>query len=206
MHRFVLKFFNQHSLSFTQGVLLSNGLLPFRNIQFMFHLQIFNPFVLLPNRTFNCTSLEESESDERSTMCITLGRTEGGARQFREDGDILKMKGEYCVPAVSNFPAFDAAYYPYLFQMTIRKEHPIKGMCGALQKVSAFSKVTSDAFENGVKDCVLVFVVPSNIANKWKKKQPFSKEGDKPFKKLVRQFVLGLDERNCRSTDRRGLD
>ena len=156
--------------------------------------------------TFNCTSLEESESDERSTMCITLGRTEGGARQFREDGDILKMKGEYCVPAVSNFPAFDAAYYPYLFQMTIRKEHPIKGMCGALQKVSAFSKVTSDAFENGVKDCVLVFVVPSNIANKWKKKQPFSKEGDKPFKKLVRQFVLGLDERNCRSTDRRGLD
>jgi hypothetical protein len=144
--------------------------------------------------TFTCTSLEENESDKRSTMSITLGPTEHGARVFKEDGDILGMKDQYCVPHVPNFPAFDAAYYPYLFQMTIRKEHPVTSMHKALQKVSSFPHLTSADFQTKVKKCFLIFVVPSEIANEWTKKQHFV--GDRMEQRLqkhIKQFVLPLD-------------
>jgi hypothetical protein len=144
--------------------------------------------------TFTCTSLEENESDKRSTMSITLGPTEHGARVFKEDGDILGMKDQYCVPHVPNFPAFDAAYYPYLFQMTIRKEHPVTSMHKALQKVSSFPHLTSADFQTKVKKCFLIFVVPSEIANEWTKKQHFG--GDRMeqcLRKHIKQFVLPLD-------------
>eukprot|EP01028_Stygiella_incarcerata_P005964 TRINITY_DN245_c0_g1_i4.p1 TRINITY_DN245_c0_g1~~TRINITY_DN245_c0_g1_i4.p1 ORF type:complete len:740 (-),score=170.66 TRINITY_DN245_c0_g1_i4:21-2240(-) len=137
--------------------------------------------------TFKCSPLAEDENEE---MVIRMKKT-GPAKIFEKDGDILSVSFEnkYCVPPHDSFPAIDGAYHDYdperggkasqvyLFQMTVRKNHPIKEMRKVLKYVRPFrSKVT----EKVVRGCSLIFVVPELLKPHWKNVQTHTEgvEGD----------------------------
>ena len=153
---------------------------------------------------FECRSLNAGSEE---MMKIHLKKT-GPAIVFQNEGDVLSpsFRNKYCVPRHHTFPAIDGVYHDYdatsgeeagqvfLFQMTIRKDHPIKGMREALKYVRTYKHRVSASV---VKGCSLIFVVPGSLKDHWTKRQKFGEGEEIKTPCSMPQYVMFVRKDVC---------
>ncbi|KAF9149432.1 hypothetical protein DFQ26_001964, partial [Actinomortierella ambigua] len=158
---------------------------------------------------FQIRALEAGESSESSEAS---GSSEASKLEIRQGPEIAHFdtissaeKGTLCIPKIRNFACVDLLLAPRdLLQITVSQKHPIKGapLSNLVESLVKCHWIPSADKAQAADEPRLIFVVPGDIYDSFKKQNYVTKEGtvyrEMPVKvqvqlQRVKQYVLKID-------------